>query len=216
MFSLDYPLLRTSTAKQFPVRRVYCVGRNYADHAREMGADPEREPPFFFSKPADAVTQAAKVRFPPLTTNLQHEVELVIALGEDASIFGYAVGVDLTRRDLQAEAKLYSRPWDMAKGFDQSAPISTIIPCANSFDQMEISLCVNGEQRQHGSTAQMIWSVEEILEQLGNYTELKPGDLIFSGTPAGVSKLECGDVVDISLGRDLQHRFTLITNSREA
>ncbi len=192
------------------MHRIYCVGRNYADHAIEMGADPEREPPFFFSKPADAVTQSNKVQFPPLTNKLQHEVELVIALGPDAKVFGYAVGVDLTRRDLQAEAKLHSRPWDMAKGFDESAPISEIIPSVGPFNNMSISLRVNGEEKQCGSTAQMIWSVAEVLEQLGRYTKLKPGDLIFTGTPAGVSSIQRGDVLEVSLGASLQHKFSLI------
>lgn len=186
------------------------MGRNYADHALEMGSDPEREPPFFFTKPADAVTQLAEVNFPPLTENLQHEVELVIALGEGAGVFGYAVGVDLTRRDLQAEAKSHSRPWDMAKGFDESAPISEIIPCSDPLGPIEISLRVNGEEKQQASTAQMIWSINEIIDELGRYTKLKPGDLIFTGTPAGVSKINRGDVVEISLGSDLQHKFTLV------
>lgn len=210
MFKLEYPHLKTIDGEQYPVHRVYCVAKNYADHVREMGSDPERESPFFFSKPADAVTQSAEVTFPSLTDNLHHEVELVLALGEGGSIYGYAVGVDLTRRDMQAEAKRRARPWDMAKGFDQSAPISEIIPSTGPFDQLDIQLQVNSETRQKGSTAQMIWSVKEILEVLGSYVELKAGDLIFTGTPAGVSKLQRGDQIDISLGRDLHHTFTLV------
>ena len=210
MFKLDYPQLKTTDGELFPVHRIYCVAKNYADHVREMGSDPERESPFFFSKPADAVTQSAEVRFPSLTENLHHEVELVLALGEGGSVYGYAVGVDLTRRDLQAEAKRRARPWDMAKGFDQSAPISEIIPFAGPFDQLDIQLQVNADTRQSGSTEQMIWSVEEILAALGSYVELKAGDLIFTGTPAGVSKLQRGDKIDISLGSDLHHTFTLV------
>jgi len=209
MFKLDYPQLKTIEGERYPVHRIYCVAKNYADHVREMGSDPERESPFFFSKPADAVTQSAEVQFPPLTENLHHEVELVLALGEGGSIYGYAVGVDLTRRDLQAEAKRRARPWDMAKGFDQSAPISEIIPSAGPFDQLSIQLQVNSETRQSGTTAQMIWSVEEILDALGGYVALKAGDLIFTGTPAGVSKLQRGDKIDIFLGSDLHHTFTL-------
>ncbi|MBE9550261.1 MAG: fumarylacetoacetate hydrolase family protein [Proteobacteria bacterium] len=210
MFKPEYPQLKTTDGELFPVHRIYCVAKNYADHVREMGSDPERESPFFFSKPADAVTQSTEVSFPTLTENLHHEVELVLALGEGGSIYGYAVGVDLTRRDLQAEAKRRGRPWDMAKGFDQSAPISEIIPSTGPFSQLDIRLQVNSVTRQSGNTAQMIWSVEEILTALGSNVELKAGDLIFTGTPAGVSRLQRGDNIDISLGSDLRHRFTLV------
>jgi len=214
MFKLEYPQLKTTEGEWFPVHRIYCVAKNYADHVREMGSEPERDPPFFFSKPADAVTQSGKVKFPPMTENLHHEVELVLALGEHGSIYGYAVGVDLTRRDLQAEAKRQARPWDMAKGFDQSAPISAIIPTTGPFEQLDIHLQVNSETRQQASTAQMIWSTAEILETLGKYVELKAGDLIFTGTPAGVSKLQRGDNIEISLGNklgeNLHHSFSLI------
>jgi fumarylpyruvate hydrolase len=192
-------------AERFPVRRIYCVGQNYADHAREMGSDPERQAPFFFSKPADAVVPSGSVLpFPPATENLHHEVELVLALGgggagvsvaaAGALVFGCAVGVDLTRRDLQAAAKAAGRPWDMAKGFDRSAPIGAIMvgapPVAAS-----IALSVNGESRQAGQLSDMIWSPAEIVATLSTYVTLAPGDLIFTGTPAGVGPLRRGDGV---------------------
>jgi fumarylpyruvate hydrolase len=190
----------------FPVHRVYCVGRNYREHAREMGAV-LREPPFFFSKPQDAVCVDSRIPFPSMTSNLHHEVELVIALGSGGrnlsaessltSVFGYATGVDLTRRDLQAEAKKQGRPWTTAKGFDHSAPVSEIRPVANGRHpfQSEISLSVNGELRQTGNVADMTWSVPEIISELSRYFDLKPGDLIFTGTPAGVAALQPGDRV---------------------
>jgi fumarylpyruvate hydrolase len=195
----------------FPVHRVYCVGRNYAAHAREMGHDPEREPPFFFSKPPDAVTHAALVPYPPRTADLHHEVELVVAIGKggrdievgraSTHIFGYAVGVDLTRRDLQAAAKRRGRPWDTAKGFDQSAPVSAIVPVADAGHPGSgaIQLSVDGELRQHGDLADMIWSVPEIVAELSSYFELRPGDLVFTGTPAGVAALERGSRVACSI-----------------
>jgi fumarylpyruvate hydrolase len=190
----------------WPVRRVLCVGRNYAEHAREMGADPEREPPFFFGKPADAVVSAdGVVPYPPLTNDLQFEVELVVAIGgtavnisvEDAlsAVFGYAVGVDLTRRDLQNDAKLLRRPWDWAKGFDASAPVSPIQPRTGPLDSGAIWLSVNGEEKQRGDLAAMIWGVAEIVAFASQSIELKPGDLIFTGTPAGVGTIVPGDVV---------------------
>jgi fumarylpyruvate hydrolase len=192
-------------AERFPVRRIFCVGQNYADHAREMGANPDRQPPFFFAKPADAVVDSGAVLpFPPLTQDLHHEVELVIALaggGRDlrpeqceALVFGHAVGIDLTRRDLQAEAKKAGRPWDMAKGFDQSAPIGPLAlgapPAAGA-----IRLDVDGALRQSGDIAQMIWSVAEIVATLSRYVALKGGDLIFTGTPAGVGSIRPGETL---------------------
>jgi len=195
--------------RQFPVRHVYCVGRNYAEHAREMGSDPEREPPFFFSKPAHAiVSHGLDVTYPSASENLHHEVELVIAIGAGGidipvgsaleHVYGYAVGNDLTRRDLQAEAKKNGRPWDTAKGFDQSAPVASISPvsmCGHPCSG-EISLSVNGEQRQRGDLGDMIWSVAEIISALSSLFALQPGDLIFSGTPAGVGPLRVGDQVE--------------------
>jgi fumarylpyruvate hydrolase len=189
----------------FQVRRIYCVGRNYADHAREMGGDPRRDFPFFFSKPADAVVRSGwRLPFPVKTAELHHEVELVIALNKgganihaaDASsmIFGYAVGIDLTRRDLQAEAKKTGRPWDMAKGFDHSAPVGAItrgLPPATG----SIALTIDGNLRQRGDLKDMIWSVAEVIAGLSTYIELAPGDLIFTGTPAGVGPIRRGETV---------------------
>ncbi|MCP5248906.1 MAG: fumarylacetoacetate hydrolase family protein [Candidatus Accumulibacter sp.] len=196
---------------RFPVRRVYCVGRNYADHAAEMGAD-RREPPFFFSKPADAlVAGGSEVRFPPATDNLQHEVELVVALaagGADiepsqalALVYGYAVGLDLTRRDLQLAAKDKGHPWDMAKGFDQSAPIGAIqpLPAVGHPASGAIWLKVNGQLRQNGDLQQMSWKVAEVIAKLSTYVALAPGDLIFTGTPAGVSKVQRGDLLEAGI-----------------
>lgn len=196
-------------AQQFPVRHVYCVGRNYAEHAKEMGADPERDPPFFFSKPSDAIVSSGlDAPYPSASNNLHHEVELVIAIahgGRDipvhnalGHVYGYAVGNDLTRRDLQAEAKKKGRPWDTAKGFDHSAPIGNISPVSicGHIKAGEISLSVNGEQRQGGDVSDMIWSVAEIISTLSSLFALQPGDLIFSGTPAGVGPLEPGDQVE--------------------
>jgi fumarylpyruvate hydrolase len=194
----------------FPVRRIYCVGRNYADHAREMGRDPSREPPFFFSKPADAIVPIAsgigEVAYPPATTNLQHEVELVAALGKGGAniplesaldcVFGYAVGFDLTRRDLQSRAKDKGHPWDMGKGFDQSAPISALRPvAAGGHPDGRIALTVNGEVRQQADLDQMIWSLAEVIANLSTYLTLQPGDLIFTGTPGGVATIVKGDVL---------------------
>ncbi len=192
----------------FPVHRIYCVGRNYADHVREMGSDPRSEPPIFFSKPADAlVPSGTDVRYPPRTQNLHHEIELVVALGRGgrdvpaavapALVFGYAVGNDLTRRDLQAAAKKAGQPWDVAKGFDASAPVSRLrrVEETGQLSQGRIWLEVNGVLRQQADIADMIWSVPEIIAELSAYFELRPGDLIFTGTPAGVGALLPGDRV---------------------
>lgn len=196
-------------AQRFPIRRIFCVGKNYADHAREMGGDPLREPPFFFSKPADAVVSgAADIAMPSRTADLHHEIELVVALGrggasiapEDAlaTVFGYAVGNDLTRRDLQADAKAGARPWDMAKGFDHSAVLSPIRPVAEIGHPAtaRIWLSINGALRQDGDIADMIWPVADIIAELSTYVELQPGDLIYSGTPAGVGRIGPGDLVE--------------------
>ena len=205
----------------FPVRRVYCVGQNYADHVREMGGS-QREQPVFFDKPADAVTTASKVPYPPATRNLHHEVELVVALksgGIDLApaqaaqaIFGYAVGVDLTRRDLQASAKKKGAPWTTAKGFDHSAPISPIRPVEDGAHptNADISLAVNGMLRQQGNTAEMIWSVPEIIAELSRLYELKAGDLVFTGTPAGVGPLAPGDLVGCRIEGVGTLAFTLV------
>lgn len=196
------------SASVFAVRRVYCVGQNYADHAVEMGGD-GRQPPFFFGKPADAlVPGGGDVAYPPQTVNLQHEVELVVALGQGGRdipvaealdcVFGYAVGLDLTRRDLQSRAKAKGQPWDMAKGYDQSGPVSAIVPAAVIGHPASgaIGLKVNGEQRQRGDLEQMSWKVAEVIANLSSYVRLAPGDLIFTGTPAGVSTVLRGDVLE--------------------
>lgn len=202
----------------FPVRRIYCVGRNYADHAREMGADPDREPPFFFSKPRDAVICVDAVPYAPATKDLHHEVELVIALGgggadlspdeAGAMIFGAAVGVDLTRRDLQAAAKKAGRPWDMAKGFDASAPIGLVRP-GPAPGVGPITLSVDGDPRQSGDLSQMIWSNAEIISHLSRLVRLEPGDLVFTGTPAGVGALKRGAQVEACAGDLPPLRFKL-------
>lgn len=196
------------TALRFPVRRIFCVGRNYAEHAREMGGGGDRTPPFFFSKPADAVMpNGSDVPYPSRTSDLHHEIELVVALGGGGSnvesaaalalVFGYAVGNDMTRRDLQASVREQKQPWDIAKGFDHSAPISPIVPVAASGHPAagRIWLEVNGRPRQQGDLADMIWKVPEIIAELSTWFELCPGDLIFTGTPAGVGPLVPGDRV---------------------
>lgn len=177
------------------MHRIYCVGRNYPEHAREMGAKDVRAPPFFFTKPADAVVESgAVVPYPSRTSELHHEIELVVALGAGGEIFGYAVGNDLTRRDVQSSLKQAGKPWDVAKGFDRSAPITPIARIGLPA-RARIWLEVNGELRQEGDIADMIWSVAEIINELSTWFELKAGDLIFTGTPAGVGRLEPGDRV---------------------
>ena len=190
----------------FAVRRIFCVGRNYADHAREMGADPEREAPFFFTKPADAVlTGGADMPYPAATGELHHEMELVAAIGAGGSdiaasdalghVWGYAAGLDMTRRDLQSAAKKAGRPWDMAKGFDLSAPIGALVPTARCGHPRagRIELRVNGAVRQEGDLGGMIWDVAETLAALSALMRLAPGDLVFTGTPAGVGAVGRGD-----------------------
>jgi fumarylpyruvate hydrolase len=192
----------------FPVARVFCVGRNYAEHSIEMGHDPDREPPFFFMKPADAVVPPGTLPFPTQTRDLHHEIELVVALGEggrDISadraldhVFGYAVGLDMTRRDLQAEAKKAGRPWDMAKGFDQSAPTGSIrtVEDIGHPTKGAVWLRINGEPRQEGDLDQQIWTVPETINLLSTLVSLRPGDLIMTGTPKGVGRVEPGDHLD--------------------
>jgi fumarylpyruvate hydrolase len=192
----------------FPVARVYCVGRNYAEHSIEMGHDPEREPPFFFMKPADAVVPPGRLPFPTRTEELHHEVELVVALREGGAdipvdraldhVFGYAVGLDMTRRDLQAAAKKAGRPWDMAKGFDQSAPMGTIRAADDIGHPTHgaVWLRVNGQPRQDGDLDQQIWTVPETISYLSTLVTLRPGDLIMTGTPKGVGRVEPGDQLE--------------------
>jgi fumarylpyruvate hydrolase len=194
-----------ATNLRFPVRRIYCVGRNYNDHVVEMGGVAGREPPFFFQKPADAVLLAGDFPYPSRSSNVHHEVELVVALqsgGRNISItqasrhiYGYAVGIDMTRRDLQAEAKKQARPWEIAKSFDHSAPISDIAPISETgfLEHAEISLHVNGARKQHSDISEMIWSVPEIIAELSTLFELHGGDIIFTGTPAGVGPVSVGD-----------------------
>lgn len=192
----------------FPVRRVYCVGRNYAEHVKEMGND-LREPPFFFSKPADAVvTEGGPIAYPPQTADFHHEIELVVAIGRDGTaiaeqdalehVYGYAAGLDMTRRDLQAEAKKAGRPWTMAKGFDQSAPIGTIAPASviGHPSRGAITLSVNGGERQRGDLAEQIWSVPETIASLSRLVTLRAGDLIMTGTPSGVGAVRPRDVLE--------------------
>jgi fumarylpyruvate hydrolase len=191
---------------RFPVHRIYCVGRNYAAHAREMGKDPDKEPPFFFLKPADAVvTDGAVMHYPPGTSNLHHEIEMVVAIergGKDIPaskaldhVYGYAVGLDMTRRDLQSQAKDAGRPWDFGKGFDESAPISAIHSASSCghLSAGKIWLKVNDEVRQQADLADMIWNVPDTIAFLSAFYTLKAGDLIFSGTPAGVAAVKRGD-----------------------
>lgn len=210
------------TDARFPVRRAYCVGRNYADHAREMGGDPNREPPFFFGKPADAIVPAqGTIAYPPLTSDLHHEIELVIAISKGgvnisesealSHVWGYAVGVDLTRRDLQAEAKKQGRPWDWAKGFDQSAPVTAIRPASETGHPKSaaIWLSVNGEVRQKGDLQDMIWPIESIVAYVSRSIELQPGDVIFTGTPSGVGALQPGDKVSGGVDGIGEFEFTV-------
>ena len=200
------------TAERFPVHRIYCVGRNYEEHAKEMGFT-GREPPFFFMKPADAILPVAagetgKMPYPSLTANLHHEIELVVAIGKGGRniaaadalqhIWGYAVGLDMTRRDLQNDMKKQGRPWSIGKGFDHSAPIGPITPAAQAGDveKAGVWLQVNGADRQRSSVSQLIWNIAETIEHLSAAWELQPGDLIFTGTPEGVAAVVRGDVLE--------------------
>lgn len=192
--------------ERFPVRRIFCIGRNYADHAKEMGATPDKTNPMFFTKPADAiVTDGADVPYPSATNDLHHEVEMVVALGAGGSdlspeeagklVWGYGVGLDLTRRDLQAQAKAKGAPWDVAKAFDHSAPVSSLVAAHDAHPSAgtRITLEVNGEVRQSATLGDMLFTVPEILSHLSKLFELKAGDIVFTGTPAGVSALRRGD-----------------------
>jgi fumarylpyruvate hydrolase len=209
------PAVPVAGAGLFPVHRIYCVGRNYAEHAVEMGHS-GREPPFFFMKPADAVLPVAEgetgvMDYPSLSANLHHEVELVVAIGRggrdiaaaDAHhhVWGCAVGLDMTRRDLQGDMKKQGRPWCIGKAFDQSAPIGPIVPLqrAGELQRGAITLDVNGQRRQQGDLAGMIWSVREVIEQLSRAWQLQPGDLVYTGTPAGVGAVQRGDVMDAAI-----------------
>ncbi len=201
------------SAAAMPVRRIFCVGRNYAAHAIEMGQDPKADPPFFFTKPADAVVMSGTtIPYPPMTKNFHYEAELVVAIGQEATaiapvsvedvILGFAAGIDLTRRDLQLEARDKGRPWDFGKGFDASAPISPIRPRSH-FDSVpeagSIALSVNGETRQSADLSDMIWGVRDIVSIISGYVTLRPGDLIFTGTPENVGPLLPGDAVECTI-----------------
>ena len=196
--------------KEFPVNHIYCVGRNYVAHSKEMGED-ERQPPFFFSKPNWTIT-SNDVHYPKNTKNLQHEVELVLAIGENCSVFGIAVGVDLTRRDLQAQAKKTGKPWFAGKNFIGSAPVSTLVPVKNTIDfsELELKLKVNGKIRQQSKCNHMIWSPLEILSQILLDIPIEPGDLIFTGTPSGVGPINIGDNIVASIEKIVKLSFSII------
>lgn len=202
------PVAGTDTL--FPVRHIFCVGRNYAEHAKEMGGDATKEPPFFFTKPADAVVPVTppavgRIAYPMATRNYHHELELVVAIGRSGAnvaaadaqslVFGYAVGLDMTRRDLQNDMREKKRPWDIGKSFAQAAPIAPIHPVGQTGQlwRGEVTLMVNGERRQHGDLADMVWDVPHVLEFLSRLYRLEPGDLVFTGTPAGVGAVVAGD-----------------------
>ena len=196
----------------FPVNHIYCVGRNYREHAREMGAD-EKKPPFFFSKPNWAISPSGEnVAYPPNTNDLQHEVELVLAVGPEQEIYGFAVGVDLTRRDLQAQAKKDGKPWFQGKCFPGAAPVSEIVPIGDGTDlsDLRLELSVNGELRQTGFCGDMIWSPVEIVGQLKSEISLKAGDLIFSGTPSGVGTLKRCDSIVSSIPGMVEFAFSIV------
>jgi fumarylpyruvate hydrolase len=213
-FSIDYSMIPIAGSDDFfPVRRVYCIGRNYAAHAIEMGSDPNREPPFFFQKPSDAIqlippAQTVEHPYPPLTKNYQYEIELVAALGKGGRnipvehaldhVFGYAIGLDMTRRDLQAAMKEQKKPWEIGKSFDNGAPIGPIYPITQvgHFKQGAIWLKVNDVLKQHADLNQMIWSVAEQISKLSEASDLMPGDLIYSGTPENVGAVVVGDIME--------------------
>jgi fumarylpyruvate hydrolase len=196
------------SSQMFPVRRIFCVGRNYAEHAIEMGSDPTREPPFYFAKPADAlVVNDADMPYPPMTKQLHHEMELVVAIGSAganipveqamAHVWGYCAGLDMTRRDLQNEAKKTGRPWDMGKGFDHSAPMGALVPARGvDVSKGRIELKVNGKVTQTSDLSKLIWSVPEVISNLSHLVRLAPGDLIMTGTPEGVAAVQKGDLLE--------------------
>ena len=212
-YVIDFPGVITlpvvESNKTFPVGRIYCVGRNYAEHAREMGHDPDREPPFFFMKPADAiVANGATIPYPQATKDLHHEIEMIVAIGKGGSnipveqaldhVFGYGVGLDMTRRDLQGEAKKMGRPWEMGKAFDNSAPCTALktVAMVGHPAKGAIWLKVNGQVKQKGDLADLIWNVPETISYLSHLITLRPGDIIMSGTPAGVGPVKAGDKLE--------------------
>ena len=212
-YVIDFPAPTTlpvlESNAEFPVGRIYCVGRNYAEHAREMGHDPDREPPFFFMKPANAIVpNNSTIPYPQATKDLHHEIELVVALGKGGAnipvdqaldhVWGYGVGLDMTRRDLQGEAKKMGRPWEMGKAFDNSAPCTALVPAAKSGHPAKgaIWLKVNGAVKQKGALSELIWNIPETIAYLSGLVTLQPGDLIYSGTPAGVGPVKAGDKLE--------------------
>ncbi len=212
-FVIEPPIIHSLSVagdtRRFAVNRIFCVGRNYADHAREMGHDPDREPPFFFMKPASAiVADGLDTAYPSLSSDVHHEIEMVVAIGKGGAnispssaldhVYGYGIGLDMTRRDLQGEAKKMGRPWDTGKAFDQSAPCSTIVPVSQCGHPSAgaIRLLVNGKVRQEGDLNQLIWNVPDTIAYLSTLFTLEPGDLIFSGTPAGVGPISKGDLLE--------------------
>jgi fumarylpyruvate hydrolase len=210
--SVSVPTVEVSDGAPFPVRRIYCVGRNYRAHAIEMGKNPDREFPFFFMKPADAIVpNGSIIPYPPRTQNFHYEAELVVAISKGGTnipvseaaghIFGYATGLDMTRRDLQLQARDAGRPWDMGKGFDHSAPISAIIPITKTgaLTSGKIELKVNGAVRQSSDISLLIWNVDEVIAYLSSYVALAPGDLIYTGTPEGVGAVVAGDDMLVSI-----------------
>lgn len=214
-FAIDTPpaiaLPVTGTNDKYPVRRVYCIGRNYAAHAIEMGHDPDREPPFFFQKNADNLDTSGQFPYPPKTSDVHHEVEMAVMLKSGGNnipvgsaldhVFGYALSLDMTRRDLQGEQKKMGRPWEIGKAFERSAPVGIIhtVEQVGHLDQGRVELKVNGEVKQEGDLNQMIWKVPEMISYLSDYFELAAGDVILSGTPAGVGPIVKGDVMEISV-----------------
>jgi len=212
-YAIDFPepitLPVVESNQPFPVGRIYCVGRNYAEHAREMGHDPDREPPFFFMKPADAIVlSGASIPYPQMTQDLHHEIEMIVAIGKGGSdipvekaldhVFGYGVGLDMTRRDLQGEAKKMGRPWEMGKAFDNSAPCTALstVAMVGHPTKGAIWLKVNGKVTQKGDLAEMIWNVPETISYLSKLITLRAGDIIMSGTPAGVGPVQRGDKLE--------------------
>jgi fumarylpyruvate hydrolase len=206
------PLAPTSDGNTFPIRRLFCVGRNYAAHAREMGRDPDREPPFFFTKWAETVVpDGSTIAYPPETKNYQYEAELVVAINKGGSkisnadalnhVYGYATGLDMTRRDVQFAARDLGRPWDAGKNFEQSAPLGLIHPASATghFDKGNIKLTVNGEVKQNADLTELIWPVPDVIAFLSKYYTLQPGDLIYTGTPAGVGPVLSGDSLEVSI-----------------
>lgn len=219
MIQILHPSIPTTDGERFPVRRIFCIGKNYADHVKEMGGDPKDAPPVFFTKPSDAACSLEQIPFPRATENLHYEGELVVALGSGGTdldpsealetIHGYACGCDLTRRDLQNEAKEQGGPWDLAKALDNGAMLGPLTKRSELLAEGRLELAVNGETRQSADLTDMIWSIPEIIARLSAYFELKAGDLVFTGTPSGVGQLAPGDSVEVRIADLAPLRFSL-------